>query len=181
MTSCARLLAAAAIAAIATPAFAHSGGAFHVHGLAQGFLHPFGGIDHVLAMAAVGLWAGVAGGRALWAWPAAFVAAMTAAAGLGMAGLALPFGELGIIFSVVALPVLVVLGRRVPLSLGAAVCALFAVFHGWAHGAEMPADAAGLAYGMGFIAATTLLHAAGMLLSTVARPLLRLPPAGARS
>ena len=173
MTSSARILAAAATAAglvaAATPALAHTGVGPHMHGLAAGLAHPLGGIDHVLAMVAVGLWAGIAGGRAAFAWPAAFVAAMAGAAVLGMAGFALPGLEAGIALSVVALGSLVALGARAPLALGAAACALFAVSHGWAHGAEMPADAAGAAYGMGFVAATAALHATGLGLAVLGR------------
>lgn len=164
MTFSARLLAAAALAAFATPALAHTGVEPHLHGLGSGFAHPLGGIDHVLAMVAVGLWAGLVGGRAAWAWPAAFVTAMAGAAMLGMAGVALPGVEVAIALSVVALGSLVALGTRAPLALGAAACAVFAVAHGWAHGMEMPADAAGAAYGIGFIAATAALHGAGLAL-----------------
>ena len=169
MTPAARLLAIAALAAFATPAFAHTGVAPHTHGLLSGMAHPLGGLDHVLAMVAVGLWAGLVGGRAVWAWPAAFVSAMAVAAIVGMAGLDLPFAEIAIAASVVALGLAVGLGVRAPLVLGAAACGLFAVAHGWAHGAEMPADAAGLAYGVGFVAATAGLHALGLGLAAVSQ------------
>jgi urease accessory protein len=173
MTSSARILAAtvsaAGLAAAATPALAHTGVQAHMHGLGAGLAHPLGGIDHVLAMVAVGLWAGIAGGRAAFAWPAAFVAAMAGAAVLGMAGFPLPGVEAGIALSVVALGSLVALGARAPLALGAAACALFAVAHGWAHGEEMPADAAGVAYAVGFVAATAALHALGLGLAVVGR------------
>ncbi|MHB2166412.1 HupE/UreJ family protein [Alsobacter sp. R-9] len=170
MTPLARTLGAATLFAITTPALAHTGAAPHVHGLLDGLAHPFGGLDHLAAMVGVGAWAGMAGGRALWAWPLAFVAAMAAAAGLGAAGLPLPFGEAGITLSLVALAGLLVLGRRVPVGWGAAACALFATMHGWAHGAEMPANAAGLAYGVGFLAATALLHASGLAAVRMLRP-----------
>ena len=178
MTSSARILAArilvatvsaAGFAAAATPALAHTGAGAHVHGLAAGLSHPLGGIDHVLAMVAVGLWAGMVGGRAAWAWPAACVAAMAGAALHRMSGFALPGVEAGIALSVVALGSLVALGARAPLALGAAACGLFAVAHGWAHGSEMPADAAGAAYGVGFVAATAALHVLGLGLAAVGR------------
>lgn len=169
MTPAARLLAVAALAASATPVFAHTGAAPHTHGLLAGLAHPLGGVDHVLAMVAVGLWAGLVGGRAALAWPAAFVTAMAVAAMAGMAGLDLPFAEIAIATSVVALGLAVALGVRVPVVAGAAACGLFAVAHGWTHGAEMPADAAGLAYGAGFVVATAALHAVGLGLAAVSQ------------
>jgi urease accessory protein len=131
-------------------------------GFAHGFLHPVGGLDHVLAMVAVGLFAAQLGGRALWAVPATFVAVMVLGGALGAAGMALPLVELGIALSVVVLGLVVLAGRPWPLSLAMALVGTFAVFHGHAHGAEMPVGASGLAYGLGFVAATTLLHAAGV-------------------
>ncbi|MFZ4533038.1 MAG: HupE/UreJ family protein [Alsobacter sp.] len=160
-----RLPVALAALFLATPAWAHTGLEPHVHGFAAGFAHPLGGADHLLAMVAVGLWAGLVGGRAAWAWPLAFVVMMTGAAAAGVAGVALPLTEIGIALSVVVLGAAIALGLRAPVGVGAALCAVFAVFHGHAHGAEMPADAAGLAYGAGFIVATTLLHAAGVALA----------------
>lgn len=160
-----RLPVALAALFLATPAWAHTGLEPHVHGFASGFAHPLGGADHLLAMVAVGLWAGLVGGRAAWAWPLAFVVMMTGAAAAGVAGVALPLTEIGIALSVVVLGAAIALGLRAPAGVGAALCAVFAIFHGHAHGLEMPADAAGLAYGAGFIVATTLLHAAGIALA----------------
>jgi len=159
-----RLPVTLAALVLAAPAWAHTGLEPHVHGFAAGFAHPLGGADHLLAMVAVGLWAGLVGGRAAWAWPLAFVAMMTVAAAAGAAGIALPLTEIGIALSVVVLGAAVALGLRAPVGVGAALCAAFAIFHGHAHGAEMPADAAGLAYGAGFVVATALLHAAGLAL-----------------
>ncbi len=143
-------------------AFAHPGHG-EAAGLVHGFLHPIGGLDHVLAMVAVGLFAAHLGGRALWAVPATFVALMAAGGALGMAGLVLPHVELGIAASVVALGAAVALRQvRWPLAAAMAMVGAFAVFHGFAHGAEMPESASGLAYAAGFMAATALLHAAGI-------------------
>ncbi|WP_246519810.1 HupE/UreJ family protein [Ancylobacter lacus] len=143
-------------------AFAHPGHG-EAAGLVHGFLHPVSGIDHVLAMVAVGLFAAHLGGRALWAVPASFVVLMAAGGALGMAGLALPHVELGIAASVIALGAAVALRSvRWPLAAAMAMVGAFAVFHGFAHGAEMPESASGLAYGAGFMAATALLHAAGI-------------------
>ncbi|PSC03490.1 urease accessory protein [Alsobacter soli] len=161
--------AAAILIPLATPALAHTGLEPHMHGFGMGFAHPFSGLDHVIAMTAVGLWGGFVGGAARWAWPAAFIAAMAAAATLGSAGVALPFAETGIALSVAILGLAVACGVRAPIALGAALCAAFAVFHGYAHGAEAPMNAAGLAYGAGFLAATAALHLAGLALATVGK------------
>lgn len=148
------------LAAVA-PAAAHTGTAAG-GALASGFAHPLLGADHVLAMLAVGLWAALAGGRAVWVLPAAFLALMAAGFGAALAGLALPMVEPAILASLVALGLLVAGAARLPLAAGAALAGFFALFHGAAHGAELGhADAAG--FGLGFLAATALLHAAGLV------------------
>jgi urease accessory protein len=149
------------LAVSSLPAEAHTGiGA--ASGLLAGLSHPFAGLDHLLAMSAVGLWAASLGGRAMWAVPAAFVAAMAIGGGLGAGGMAFPAVELMIGLSVVALGALVALNVKVPAAAGMAIVAAFALAHGHAHGSEMPATASALAYGVGFIAATTILHGVGM-------------------
>lgn len=152
-------LAGAAILA-PTLAFAHTG--FGAHGFAHGFLHPLGGIDHILAMVAVGIFAAGLGSRALWALPLTFMAFMAAGGAAGMLGMPLPFVEVGIALSVIALGVALAVGRSWPVSAAMGMVALFAVFHGHAHGTEMPLDASGAAYGAGFVAATALLHLLGI-------------------
>lgn len=146
-------------------AFAHPQ---HHHGEAagfmSGFLHPLTGLDHVLAMIAVGIWAALIGGRALIAWPVAFVVTMIVAAVAGMAYGGVSVMEIGIALSVVAFGLAVALRVSVPLVLGGAVIGLFAVFHGYAHGAELPAATGALGYIAGFALATALLHAAGLAL-----------------
>lgn len=155
------LIAAAALAVLSAPAQAHVGiGA--ATSLSAGFGHPFSGLDHMAAMVAVGLWAALKGGRAVWAWPAAFVGVMLAGGALGIAGVALPLVEPGILASVVVLGLLVALAVDLPVAAGAAVIGLFALFHGHAHGAEIPETAAGLDYLAGFALATALLHGAGI-------------------
>jgi urease accessory protein len=149
--------------AMATPALAHTGGVAHaVHGFAASFAHPFSGLDHVLAMTAVGLWAALVGGRALWAWPLAFVSVAALGAVLGLQDLALPGVEAAVALSVIALGLAVSLRLPLAVAVGAAVCGAFALFHGFAHGAELPAgaDVAGILIGFGL--ATALLHAAGI-------------------
>lgn len=142
-------------------ALAHTGvGA--TGGLALGFAHPIGGLDHLLAMIAVGLFAATLGGRALWAVPATFVAVMALGGALGMLAFPLPYVELGIALSVVVLGLAVALRRPWPVAAAMALVAVVAVFHGHAHGAEMPVDASSLAYATGFVAATAVLHLVGI-------------------
>ncbi len=176
-TRFAALLAGLILAGPAT-ALAHTGVA-PANGFVAGFMHPVTGLDHVLAMVAVGLWAAQIGGRALWIVPATFVVVMLLGGLLGMAAVTVPVVELGIVGSVLVLGGLVALGRSLPLWLAAAVVGLFAVFHGHAHGTEMPVAASGLLYGMGFALATALLHAAGLAMGFAAqalqsRPLVRI-------
>jgi urease accessory protein len=149
-----------------TLALAHSGHGDPL-GFAHGFAHPLGGLDHVLAMIAVGLLAAHLGGRALWLVPASFVAVMALAGALGAAGMALPLVELGIAASVVVLGLAVALRVNLPTVAAMALVGFFAVFHGQAHGAEMPAAASALAYGVGFLAATALLHGVGLALGSL--------------
>src|SRR5262249_25638018 len=108
------------------------------HGFTSGLNHPLHGLDHILAMVAVGLWAAQLGGRALWVLPASFVGFMTLGGALGMSGMHLPLVEAGIIASVVALGIFVAASARLPLLASVAVTGLFAMFHGHAHGTEIP-------------------------------------------
>ncbi len=151
----------AAAALLPTTALAHTG-VGGTAGFAHGFLHPVSGIDHVLAMVAVGLFAAHLGGRALWLVPLAFVGMMAVGGALGVAGVGLPFVEAGIALSVVVLGAAVALRLDLSTAAAMALVGIFAVFHGHAHGAEMPETASGLAYGLGFVAATAVLHAVGV-------------------
>lgn len=144
-----------------TPALAHVG-AGDASGFAAGFNHPLSGFDHMTVMIAVGLWAALKGGRALWIWPTAFVGVMLVGGTLGMAHIPIPFVEPGILASVVALGLLVALAVDLPVSAGAAIIGVFALFHGHAHGTEVPETASGIEYMAGFALATALLHAAGI-------------------
>lgn len=154
-------LLAAAAALMPTVALAHTG-----HGAASGFLHglahPVGGLDHVLAMVMAGVLAWQIGGRALWLVPLTFVSVMAVGGALGAAGIMVPAVELGIALSVVVLGTVVAFGAKAPLVVLLALVGVFAVFHGHAHGSELPADASGLGYGLGFLIATALLHLAGI-------------------
>ncbi|MGO4738043.1 HupE/UreJ family protein [Bosea sp. 2KB_26] len=150
---------------MAAPALAHTGMG-SVDGLVHGLQHPLTGLDHVLAMIAVGLWAGLIGGRARIAYPVAFVSAMALAGLWAMAGGQLPGAEVGIAFSVVILGLAIALNLSPPLAAGALVCGVFAIFHGFAHGAELPEDASGVSYAIGFVIATSALHGVGLLLAS---------------
>jgi urease accessory protein len=159
--SAALLLALAWLVLASGTAEAHTG-LEHAVSFATGFKHPWTGIDHMLAMVAVGLWAGLNGGRALWAWPAAFVGLMVAGGVLGITGVPVPMVEPGILTSVIVLGLLVLAAARLPVALGAALVALFALLHGHAHGSELPGEAAAATYAAGFALATALLHAIGL-------------------
>jgi urease accessory protein len=155
-------ISAAALVFAPVAASAHPGVAGHTHGFAYGFAHPFSGIDHVLAMIAVGLFAAHLGGRALWLVPLSFVSVMALAGIAGMTGVTLPFTEMGIALSVVVLGLAVAFPLNMPTLTAMALVGFFAIFHGYAHGAEMPASASGLSYGLAFACATALLHATGV-------------------
>ncbi len=135
-----------------------------ISGFGAGFSHPIGGADHILAMFAVGLWAAQMGGRALWAVPLSFVMMMVAGAVMGIQGIQVPLIEEGILASVVVLGGLIALKTRLPVVAGAVIVGTFAMFHGAAHGAEMPLNAGGIGYGAGFVLATGLLHIGGIVL-----------------
>lgn len=158
----ARSMAVVAATLMAAPAMAHLDPAAH-GSVAAGFTHPLFGADHVLAMVAVGLWAAMLGGRAIWAVPAAFVGAMAVGFALSLLGMPLPMVEPLILASVIVMGVLVALAVKLPMAAGMAVVAALAVFHGHAHGSEM-GGAGALAYLAGFASATALLHAAGIVL-----------------
>jgi urease accessory protein len=140
-------------------AHADAGGA---HGFMHGFGHPIGGLDHILAMLAVGLWAAQLGKRAMWAVPCTFVAVMVLGGVLGFSGIAIPFVEAGILASIFVLGVLIAAAVKAPLAVSSLVVATFAVFHGHAHGTEMPTSIGAASYAAGFALATALLHLAGM-------------------
>ena len=134
----------------------------------EGLLHPFTGLDHVLAMVAVGLWASQLGGRALWLLPLTFPAVMAVGAALGLSGVTLPWVEIGIAASVMVLGAVVALALRPSLAISIPLIGAFALLHGYSHGVELPANASALSYGAGFIAATLVLHAIGIATGLIA-------------
>jgi urease accessory protein len=145
----------------------HDGGHDLTWDFAGGFAHPVFGLDHLLAMIAVGIWAAQLGGRARWVVPTAFVGVMTVAAAFGQNGVVPAGMEQMIAASLLAFGLMIALAKRLPLAAGLALTTFFASFHGFAHGAEIPANSGGFSYGFGFVAATVLLHAAGLALGSL--------------
>ena len=146
---------------VPTAAFAHPA-IGNASGFVHGFMHPLGGLDHQLAMILVGIFAYQLGGRALWLVPLSFIAMMAVGGFLGVTATPLPFVEIGIALSVVVLGAIVAFGVKAPLAVAMGVVGLFAIFHGHAHGTEMPMDVSGATYGAGFMLATAVLHAVGI-------------------
>lgn len=152
------------VLSISLLAFGHTN-AGETSSFIHGFTHPIGGADHLLAMFAVGLFAASVGGRALFAIPLSFVLMMVIGAIFGINGLEVGFVEEAILASVVAIGSLVAFGVKLPVVLSASIIGFFALFHGVAHGAEMPLDSNGALYAAGFVIATSLVHIAGIAFS----------------
>lgn len=155
-----RYALALAAATLALPASAHDG--LHAMTAAAGFLHPLTGLDHLLAMLAIGIWAAQQRPPARVALVLAFPLLIAVGAWWGIGGGAFSGMELGLAGSVAVLGLLIAFAVSVPVASGAAVAGLFALMHGYVHGAELPAGASLLAYGLGFISSTVLLHVAGL-------------------
>ncbi len=138
-------------------------------GFASGFMHPLTGIDHVLAMVAVGIWGCQLGAPAIWALPVAFPLVMSLGGALGVRGVPLPGVEIGIAASALLLGLMIFMESRPSLVAAALLVGFFAIFHGYAHGKELPHAANPLAYGVGFVLATGLLHVCGIALGLIHR------------
>jgi urease accessory protein len=155
-------------AALMTPAFAHGG-----EGITGGFLgglaHPLFGPDHIAAMVAVGLWGAFLGAPAIWLLPVVFPLVMAVGGVLGILGVPLPYVEIGIALSAVLLGMMVALAARPPLIVAAVLVGAFAIFHGHAHGTELPGGADPVAFALGFVVATGCLHLAGIGFGLLAR------------
>ncbi|WP_431280790.1 HupE/UreJ family protein [Humitalea sp. 24SJ18S-53] len=155
------LFLALAAAVLPGVAQAHTGTG-HLMGMLHGFQHPISGLDHILAMVLVGVFAAQIGGRAVWLVPVSFLAALALGGALGVAGVQMPFLEVGIAMSVVILGAIVALVVKAPLPAAMGLVGLFAIFHGYAHGAEMPLGADAAAYAAGFMVTTAVLHTLGI-------------------
>ena len=171
-TNLARVLACSLL--LSTPAFAHTAPG-QAQGFVTGFLHPLSGLDHVLAMVAVGIWGAQLKRPAIWILPVAFPLVMSIGGLLGIRGVPLPGVEIGVAASAVVLGMAIALELRPPLWVAGAIVSAFAIFHGHAHGTELPKAAAPLTYAIGFVVATGLLHLCGILIGLVESR-----PAGAR-
>ena len=152
----------------AAPALAHTNRDVGA-GLLSGLLHPLTGLDHLLAMVAVGIWGTQLGAPAIWLLPLTFPLVMSFGGVLGVRAVPLPAVEIGIAASAAVLGIMIFLSARPLLSVAAGIVGAFAIFHGHAHGAELPAAAEPLAYGLGFVLVTGLLHAAGIAIGLLDR------------
>jgi len=161
-----RIFLVAMLALLAEPALAHSAEGV-AGGFVSGFLHPIAGLDHVIAMVAVGLWGAFLGRPAIWVLPVVFPLVMAFGGALGVLGVPLPAVEIGIAVSAIVLGAMVALAARPPLAVAAVIVGTFAIFHGHAHGTELPQAASPIAYSLGFVMATGLLHASGIALSLI--------------
>jgi urease accessory protein len=169
-----RWVAIFAMITLTTPAFAHTTPG-QARGFVTGFLHPLSGLDHILAMVAVGIWGAQLRRPAIWILPVAFPLVMSFGGLLGIRGVPLPGVEIGVAASAVVLGFVIALELRPPLWVAALIVSAFAIFHGHAHGTELPQAASPLTYALGFVLATGLLHVSGILIGLV-----DLLPAGSR-
>jgi urease accessory protein len=160
-------LIVALVLVVSSPALAHTGNVSG--GFAGGFAHPILGPDHVLAMVAVGLWGAFLGAPAIFILPIVFPLVMAFGGVLGIVGVPLPGAEVAIAISAVVLGLMVALAVRLPIWTAAVVVGVFAIFHGYTHGAELPAGANAVAYCTGFVIATGLLHLSGIALGLTVR------------
>jgi urease accessory protein len=164
----------ATVVALSTLAFAHTAPG-QAHGFVTGFLHPLSGLDHILAMVAVGIWGAQLKRPAIWLLPVVFPLVMSFGGVLGIRGVPLPGIEIGVAASAVVLGIVISFELRPPLWVAGLIVSAFAVFHGHAHGTELPKAASPLTYALGFVLATGLLHVSGILIG-----LLDLLPAGGK-
>ncbi|ARQ00734.1 HupE/UreJ family protein [Pseudorhodoplanes sinuspersici] len=163
-----RIAIVAAVLMMTAPAFAHTGEGL-TGGFTGGFMHPLLGLDHVAAMLAVGLWGAFLGTPAIWILPVVFPLVMAFGGALGILGIPLPGIEFGIAASAVVLGLMVALAAKPHLFIAALLVGAFAIFHGYAHGAELPDGADAVAYSLGFVIATGLLHLAGIAFGLLAQ------------
>lgn len=162
------LMCAVACIALAGPAYAHSEAGL-AGGFISGLMHPLFGWDHVAAMVAVGLWGAFLGTPAMWLLPVVFPLVMAMGGSMGVLGIAVPAVETGIAASAIVLGAMVALAVRPPIWVAAVIVAAFAIFHGHAHGTELPNSASALTYSIGFVLSTGLLHLSGILFGLLVR------------
>jgi urease accessory protein len=157
-----RILPALALLLLPAGALAHAAGESAGAGFVSGFMHPLGGLDHLLAMLAVGMWGAQLGSPAIWLLPVAFPQVMALGGVAGILAVPLVGVEVGVTVSVIVLGSMIALGSRPPLWLALLLVSFFAVFHGYAHGTELPGKTGAVAYSAGFVTATGLIHLTGI-------------------
>jgi urease accessory protein len=175
MVSTRRASLLAAIVLTTAPALAHTSNGLGI-GFVSGFTHPLTGVDHILAMVAVGIWGAQLGQPAIWLLPVTFPLVMSIGGALGVRGVPIPGVEIGVAVSAIVLGAMILSSARPPLWVAAAIVGAFAIFHGHAHGTELPKAAYPLAFGVGFVLSTGLLHLSGIAIGLIHRW-----PAGARA
>ena len=163
------LVVALTSATIPTVVYAHEGGNLPLGGFLSGLVHPVLGYDHLLAMLSVGILSAQIGGRAIWTVPTTFVAVMALGGVLGLIDIGITITELGIAFSLVILGSVIATERRLPVILAMIGVGFFAIFHGYAHGTEMPQTAQPVAYAFGFLTGTALIHITGVLIGDISK------------
>ena len=163
------LVLAFLLALIPTVAYAHDGSTLPFGGFLSGFIHPVLGYDHLLAMLSVGILSAQIGGRAIWTVPATFMSFMALGSALGYMDLGLETTELGIAASLLILGLIIAADRRLPILLAMAGVGFFGIFHGYAHGSEIPQTAEPVAYAFGFLAGTAIIHIIGVLIGDIAK------------
>ncbi|MBI1773120.1 MAG: HupE/UreJ family protein [Burkholderiales bacterium] len=169
---CMCMVVALGSAMISLPALAHDSVLHSMNALQNGFLHPFTGLDHLLAMLAIGIWSAQQKRARDWLIPASFPLMMVAGGALALAGIALQGVEHGIAASVLVLGLLISFAVKLPVGAGVALVSVFAMAHGYAHAQEMPASGSAVLYGAGFVLATALIHAVGWFSSNAAQKML---------
>ena len=163
------LVIACAISIIPSTVYAHEGGNLPLGGFLSGLIHPVLGYDHLLAMLSVGILSAQIGGRAIWTVPATFVIVMGFGGVLGLVDIGITITELGIALSLVILGAVIASERRLPITLAMIGVGFFAIFHGYAHGTEMPQTAQPVAYAFGFLTGTALIHITGVLIGDISK------------
>ena len=169
------LLIALAISFVPSTVYAHEGGNMPLGGFLSGLVHPVLGYDHLLAMLSVGILSAQIGGRAIWTVPATFVGVMAFGGVLGIIDIGISITEIGIAFSLVILGSIIASERRLPIVLAMIGVGFFAIFHGYAHGTEMPQTAEPVTYAFGFLTGTALIHIAGVLVGDISKKYRRGP------
>ena len=163
------ILFALMLSAIPSVAYAHDGTNLPLGGFLSGMVHPVLGYDHLLAMLSVGILSAQIGGRAIWTVPATFVSVMALGGLLGLIHIGLNVTELGIAISLVILGLVIAAERSISTRIAMIGVGFFAIFHGYAHGAEMPDTAQPFLYALGFLVGTALIHIAGVVIGDISR------------